>query len=115
VALLGRIDDRPTLARIVASADLFVHGSAAETYGLAVAEALASGLTVVCPDYGGAADLATASRSRLYRAGDVRNCAQAIIDALAGGARPAASAPRGLDDHFADLFAGYEALITPAR
>ena len=115
VALLGRIDDRPTLARILASADLFVHGSAAETYGLAVAEALASGLTVVCPDHGGAADLAKAGRSRLYRVGHVPSCAQAIIDALAARALPAASAPRSLDDHFADLFAHYEALITPAR
>ena len=51
----GEIRDRALLARYYASADVLVHGSAAETYGLVVAEAICSGLPVVVPDRGGAA------------------------------------------------------------
>ena len=86
--LLGPIADRDALARILASADLFVHGSGAETYGLAPAEAIASGLAIVVPDTGGAADLAARGLSRTYRAGDAAGCAQAILAALSGEADP---------------------------
>lgn len=116
VALLGAVSDRAELARIVASADLFVHGSAAETYGLATAEAIASGLPVVTPDYGGAADLTRRGCSLTYRTGDPEACAAAILEALAGRTHlPSAPAPGSLDQHFQALFAAYEALVTPAR
>jgi alpha-1,6-mannosyltransferase len=116
VVLLGAVADRARLAAILASADLFVHGSAAETYGLATAEAIASGLPVVTPDYGGAADLARRGWSRLYRTGDAADCGRAILQALAGQINePSASPPGGLDDHFTALFTLYEGLVTPAR
>jgi alpha-1,6-mannosyltransferase len=108
VVLLGAIEDRAALARHYASADLFIHGSAAETYGLAVAEAMASGLTAVIPDCGGAADLAPRGSSVLYRSGDAADGARAILAALAGGADPPTAAPPAcLDDHFTALFELY--------
>ncbi len=114
VVLLGPVEDRKALARIYASADLFVHGSAAETYGLAVAEAIASGLTVVAPAGGGAGDLARGGYSKLYRPGDAADGARAILEALAGMAdAPSAPSPGSLDDHFMALFALYERLTTP--
>jgi alpha-1,6-mannosyltransferase len=113
VALLGQLDDREALARCYASADLFVHGSAAETYGLAVAEAMASGLTAVIPDVGGAADLAVRGSSKLYRTGDAADGARAILAALAGETDPpTAPPPASLDDHFTALFGLYEGLRT---
>ncbi|HXV01138.1 MAG TPA: glycosyltransferase [Caulobacteraceae bacterium] len=112
VALIGEIDDRERLAAILASGDLFVHGSGAETYGLAVAEAIASGLTVVVPDSGGAADLARRGRSVTYRTGDPADGARAILAAVNGEAeRPAALPPGSMDDHFTALFALYEDLV----
>lgn len=110
VVLLGAIDDRPGLARHLASADLFVHGSGAETYGLAVAEAFASGLPAVIPDRGGAADLAARGRSVLYRTGNAADGARAILDALEGRLSDAEAAPASLDTHFAALFALYREL-----
>ncbi|HEY2179959.1 MAG TPA: glycosyltransferase [Caulobacteraceae bacterium] len=111
VALIGAIDDRAMVARILASGDLFVHGSGAETYGLAVAEAIASGLTVVVPDTGGAADLAARGRSLTYRTGDAADGARAILTALGGVAWPPSQPPPGsLDDHFAALFGLYAEL-----
>jgi alpha-1,6-mannosyltransferase len=111
VAFIGVVEDRDALARIYASADLFVHGSGAETYGLAVAEAIASGLTVVVPETGGAADLAPRGRSMTYRTGDPASCANAILAALCGQAAPPTTFPPGsLDDHFTALFGLYERL-----
>jgi glycosyltransferase involved in cell wall biosynthesis len=88
-----------------------VHGSGAETYGLAAAEAIASGLAIVVPDNGGAGDLAARGLSKTYRAGDVADGARAILAALAGRVdAPTAPPPASLDEHFTALFALYEAL-----
>ncbi len=111
VVLVGAVEDRNQLARIYASADLFVHGSAAETYGLAVAEAIVSGLPVVAPDGGGAGDLARCGFSSRYRPGDAVDGERAILAALSGGLKPPTSPPpRSLDDHFSALFALYAQL-----
>jgi alpha-1,6-mannosyltransferase len=111
VRLLGPVTDRDGLARILASADMFVHGSGAETYGLAPAEAVSSGLVIVVPDSGGAADLAARGRSRTYRTGDSADGARAILAALAGEtAAPTAPPPASLDEHFTALFGIYEGL-----
>jgi alpha-1,6-mannosyltransferase len=119
-ALLAPIADRARLARIYASADLLVHGSGAETYGLVVAEAIASGLPVVAPDSGGAADLAWRGRSRLYRTGHGEACGVAILDLLAEletGARggPTGAPPGDSEAHFTDLFALYQRLLAEKR
>ena len=116
VYLAGAISDRSLLARLYASADLLVHGSAAETYGLVVAEAIASDLAVVVPDRGGAADLARRGRSKLYATGDPASCAASILAALAGEAdAPSKPPPGSAVDHFKALFALYERLAAARR
>lgn len=111
VHMAGAVTDRDRLADIYASADLLVHGSAAETYGFAVAEAMLSGLPVVVPDSGGALDLASRGPSRVYKAGDAASCSAAILEML-GEKRPLppATGIGSLDDHFTGLFAFYEKL-----
>ena len=111
VALLGAIADRDRLARLYASADLLIHGSAAETYGLVVAEAMASGLPVVAPDGGGAAELARQGGSRLYPPGDEVALSDAILDMLGRPqARKAAPIPTSAE-HFTALFGLYGRLL----
>jgi alpha-1,6-mannosyltransferase len=119
IHLVGPIADRAYLARCFASADILVHGSGAETYGLVVAEAIASGLAVVSPDTGGAADLARRGLSRIYATGDARACAAAIVELLdgleAGAPEPPPQTPReppaSAETHFAALFGLYQSLI----
>jgi alpha-1,6-mannosyltransferase len=78
VHVAGFTTDRDALPRALASADAFLHGSSAETYGLVVAEALCAGAPLIVPDAGGAADLAAPSFAETYRAGDVEACAAAV-------------------------------------
>jgi alpha-1,6-mannosyltransferase len=82
IHLAGRIEERVVLAAMLASADALLHGSTAETYGFVVAEALCSGTPVVVPDAGGAGDLAARDCSEVYRAGDRRAAADAILRLL---------------------------------
>ena len=63
----------------LASADIFLHAGAAETFGLAIAEALCAGLPMVLPDRGGAAALAGPSYAETYPAGDAAACAAAAL------------------------------------
>lgn len=117
VCVAGFERDRDKLATILASADALLHGSAAETYGIAVAEALSAGLPVIVPDRGGAAELAHASCAEFYRAGDVQACAAAIEALIARAGEPlrraaaahAACQVRGQSEHFRELFALYQA------
>ena len=108
VHLFGRAHDREFLAKLYASADAFLHGSGAETYGLVVAEAITSGLPVIVPDSGGAADLASRAPSKIYATGNPDACAAAILASVASP-RPTGPAPRlrTLDEHFTALFALY--------
>lgn len=59
VTFFGYTRDLETLARIYASADIFVTPSPTETFGITVLEALASGLPVVGVDRGGVKDVIT--------------------------------------------------------
>ena len=115
VHVAGPIADRERLAGCMASGDMLVHGSGAETYGLVVAEAICSGLAVVAPDTGGAADLARRGVSRVYATGDPESCGTAILELLAAveapGRRSTATPPGSAEAHFAALFALYERLI----
>lgn len=112
VHMAGAVTDRDLLADIYASADVLVHGSAAETYGFAVGEAMLSGLPVVVPDHGGAPDLASHGPSRIYKTGDAVSCSAAVLDLLAAKGPFAPAVGIGsLDDHFAGLFAFYETLV----
>jgi alpha-1,6-mannosyltransferase len=115
VYMMGALADRQALARCYASGDVLVHGSGAETYGLVVAEAIASGLAVVSPNTGGAADLARRGFSRVYPTGDAAGCAAAILDLVAALDQPRPTpelAPPGdADAHFEALFALYQGLM----
>lgn len=118
VRMHGYVSDRETMSSVLASADAFLHGSAAETYGLVVAEAICSGVPVIVPDRGGAAALAGAEYAARYRAGSVDDCANAIGRLLARdperlkrGCRAAARTIGTMDDHFAGLFALYQEML----
>ena len=119
----GPVRDRDMLARIMASADLLVHGCASETFGIVIGEALCAGLPVVVPDRGGAAAFARPDIAELYRAGDVTDCARAIARMLVrttAGARAQAArfghatmcTPTA---HFTRLFEIYGRLADDAR
>jgi alpha-1,6-mannosyltransferase len=114
----GFVSDRDHVAATLASADLVLHASAAETYGLSVAEAICSGTPVVVPDSGGASDLADPAYSESYATGDAGAAAEAILRLLArdrdelrfacatqGRARIARAS-----QHFEGLFALYSEL-----
>jgi len=85
VRFMGFEPDRRKLATALASADIFLHGCPHETFGLSVAQAIASGLALVVPDAGGAAELAHPSFSEVYRAGDAEACGKALQRLLGRG------------------------------
>ena len=122
IQLLSPISDRQELARLFASCDALIHGCEAETFCMVAAEARASGLPLIAPDGGGAADQAQVSGGWTYAWGDPASAAQAIGAFLAADratvrARAAADAShvRTMDDHFHDLFALYRALTRSNR
>lgn len=119
IHVAGFTSDRQLLAATLASADAMLHGSAAETYGLVVAEAICSGLPVVVPDLGGAADLAAPPWSEVYETGDPKACAAAIgrllarprQELLAGCAEAAEQRIGTMGDHFRRLFSLYQGMV----
>jgi alpha-1,6-mannosyltransferase len=116
IHLAGFTTDRPFLSAAIASADALVHGSSAETYGLAVAEAICSGTPIVVPNRGGAFDLARPTYAETYAPGDSKACAAAIRRLLgrdrtalqSACADAAAHQIRSMDEHFEALFGFYE-------
>ncbi len=116
--LAGFVKDRELISATLASADAFLHGSAAETYGLVVAEAICSGLPIVVPAVGGAEDLAGPGYSELYTPGKAGECEAALLRCLGGdreaqraAARTATETKIGtMADHFEGLFALYARL-----
>ena len=113
IALVAPISDRAQMARMLASADLFVHGASAETFGLVAAEARASGLPIIVPDAGGAGDQFVPGQGMRYAAGDAASAAMAIGDAIAhlpalrAASRLAARSVPTMDQHFNVLFDRY--------
>jgi alpha-1,6-mannosyltransferase len=123
VHLAGYVSDRAFIAQAVASADVFLHGSAAETYGFVIAEAMASGTPIIAPDRGGAFDLVEPSFSETYPPGNVAACAAATLRLLSRDAAELSAAAvhtsqhkvRTTAEHFEGLFALYERLAMRAR
>lgn len=70
IRLIDGVRDRALLARMMASADGFVHGCESETFGIVIAEAASSGVPLILPDEGGAVTFADPSCSVSYRAGN---------------------------------------------
>ena len=79
IRLFRPVYDRLRFARIMASADALIHGSDAEPFGLVALEGVASGLPLIVPDEGGAAEIAEPPFAETYRARDARSCAAAIV------------------------------------
>jgi alpha-1,6-mannosyltransferase len=117
VAVLPPITDRAELASLLASVDAMVHGCESETFCLVAAEARASGVPLIVPDRGAAADQLVEGAGTTYTAGRERSLEEAIVRFINRGpelqraAAVRASRPRTMDAHFADLFARYESLV----
>lgn len=77
VTLLGELDEQ-ALGASYASADLLVHPSLCETYGMAVAEALARGLPVIATATGAARSLVGDSAGLVVPPGNAAALAKAI-------------------------------------
>ena len=119
---LAPITDRALLARVMASADALIHGSAAETFGLVVAEAIASGLPVVAPREGAVGDLADPATSELYPCGDSGAAAAALVRLLSReparlrvATMAAAVRTRTIETHLAELFSLYAQALPRSR
>jgi alpha-1,6-mannosyltransferase len=125
VVMPGFVNGREALARMLASADLLVHGCPFETFGLSIAEAMSCGLPTVVPDQGGAAEMHVPEAGERYRALDVEACVAATARLLArlasdvGSVRAAAAASGARLPTVVQQFEGqiglYEALLDQAR
>lgn len=121
VRLVAPISDRKAFATVLASADALVHGCEAETFCMVAAEAQASGLPIIVPDDGGAADrLVAGGGGACYRSRGAEALASTVEAFLDRGLddvrrRAAAAAPtvRDMDDHFAELLGVYAGTRAP--
>ena len=84
---IGYVGDRDLLARLLASADLYVSGMADETFGISIIEAQASGLPVVGVAAGAMIDRVDNSTGRLGPVDDSAAMAANIVEALGGDHR----------------------------
>ena len=115
IKLLGIERDRKKFATLIASADALIHGCEAETFCMAAAEARASGVPVIVPDRGGAADHARGGAGVSYHAGSALAAAQAALKLLhhpPKGPFDGAMTTRG---HFEALFADYARIAAAER
>jgi len=76
--VLPHLSDRHELARLLASADALVHGCEAETFCMVAAEARASGIPLIVPDRGAAADQLVPGAGSMYRAGSQQALERAL-------------------------------------
>ena len=98
VELCGRIQDPAPALRDAAA---LLHCADHEPYGLALVEALASGLPVVAPAAGGPVEIVGAA-GRLFPPGDVAAGAAALLDVIdpSNVAKFRAAARRRAEEHF---------------
>lgn len=118
IHLMHPTGDREVLSRLYASTDALIHGSEAETFGMVVAETLASGTPIIVPDSGGAADQCGPGMGELYKARDSASLADAVRrfafngrDHYLPATLAAAANTRSEGDHFRELFAAYEDIL----
>jgi alpha-1,6-mannosyltransferase len=123
VTFTGFLKDREQYARMLASADALVHACAVETFGFVVAEALASGVPVVVPRAGGAAEFVNDDCAETFAAdGGPVAAAVATLRLLRRPAAPlrdaAVRAAAKVDDasaHFDRLFSLYARALAEGR
>lgn len=112
------VHDRSLLATMMASADALVHGCEAETFCMVAAEAAASGLPIIAPDRGGAADHVLPP-GRHYRAADGGSLRDVLVEfactRYGRSTQPRPLPTRTMDEHFGELFALYAGLRSPCR
>ena len=84
VAFPGYVADRAQIARMLASADIYVSCMADETFGLSVLEAQASGLPVVGFASGAMVQRVPPSLGKLVTLDDTAAMAQAVVDVWQG-------------------------------
>lgn len=110
IKLLKPERNRARFAALLASADALVHGCEAETFCLSAAEARASGVPVIVPDRGGAADHAADGAGIAYQAADPEALADAIVAMAVTGWTRTNSPVQTMRGHFEQLFSHYEGL-----
>ncbi|MEO6224774.1 MAG: glycosyltransferase [Sphingomicrobium sp.] len=116
VIISPKISDRRQLAQLLASADALVHGCEAETFCMVAAEARASGIPLIVPDRGAAADQVVPGAGTIYRGGSEISLERAVGRFISRGPelqRALAARSRrvrSMDKHFAELFELYAAL-----
>ena len=117
IRLLTPERDRHRFAALLASADALIHGCEAETFCMAAAEARASGVPVIVPDRGGAADHARGGAGLSYKAGNALAASQAIVALFSGAVQlePTGPVPGTMEDHFVGLFGHYERILAAKR
>ena len=112
ILIMDPLDDRQAYAELIASADFLIN-AAIETFGLAAAEAIASGLPVVAEADGAVSTFAQPSFSEFFDAVDPGHIARAVdrlmkfMPQARAAARQAAETPRLLADHFDEIFELY--------
>ena len=118
VHVAGLVKGREPLARALASADALLHGSAAETFGLAVAEGMSAGLPAVLPDRGAVVDFTGGGNAEAYKAGspeELARAAQRLLKRRPLGALKLSgsreSSQRSLSQHFEHLFSVYSEIV----
>ncbi|MDP2215196.1 glycosyltransferase [Phenylobacterium sp.] len=115
VIALDYVSDPGDLARLLASADAFLHANENEPFGLAVLEALASGAPVVGPRRGGVGELIDETVGQRAHTSHSRHLAEAIealfardLEAVSRAARLRAEQRHGWDATFRGLTTLYE-------
>lgn len=117
ITLLNYQQDPQQLARLLASADAFVHAGDQETFGLVALEALACGVPVIASHAGALPELVDATVGATFRPGDARALAAAVGGLFERDAGPLRIAARRRAEAHSwqavcgDLLARYERLL----